>query len=320
MASASAFSEPPWLAAARRYLGTSEAPDSADNPVIAGFFRRATGRAYPDSTAWCAAFVGACLAEAGLRGTGSLLARSYLDYGTPLSEPRPGCIVVLSRGRSAWQGHVGFYVGRQNDRVAVLGGNQADRVSVAHYPAARVLGYRWPDAAAAMPDQGTDIRALQRRLIELGYHETGAVDGIMGARTRAALLAFKADQNLPLNADLDRDTLAALARSDTSRPVSLLRAGGKPDHSRIIASSRANIATSLVVGTGSVMAGLEPVLSTAEQAAGMTSRLVAILHAVAELLHRSWPFVAVLGAAMIIFFSRRAIAARIADYRSGRTP
>jgi len=39
-------------------------------------------------------------------------------------------------------GHVGFYAGRESDRVRVLGGNQDNTISIATFPAAHVLGYR----------------------------------------------------------------------------------------------------------------------------------------------------------------------------------
>ena len=51
-----------------------------------------------DESPWCAAFVGAVLAECGLAGTGSLTARSYLKWGVP------GDIAVLWRGaRDGWE-------------------------------------------------------------------------------------------------------------------------------------------------------------------------------------------------------------------------
>lgn len=55
-----------------------------------------------------------------------------------------------------------------------------------------------------------DIEFVQRRLREIGYHEVGEVDGQFGARSRGALLAFKADNNMPLNPDIDADTMVAL--------------------------------------------------------------------------------------------------------------
>jgi hypothetical protein len=60
--------------------------------------------------------------------------------------PEYGDIVVFSRGRGQWAGHVGFYVGEEVVEgvryILVLGGNQRKEVNVAYYPANYVLGYR----------------------------------------------------------------------------------------------------------------------------------------------------------------------------------
>lgn len=52
----------------------------------------------------CAINVGQALAERGIRGTGSALAKSYLGWGRP-SGPEPGAVAVFNRGRG---GHVAF--------------------------------------------------------------------------------------------------------------------------------------------------------------------------------------------------------------------
>jgi uncharacterized protein (TIGR02594 family) len=142
-----------WLDEAWRHLGLAETPGSQSAPRILALYRDA-GHAgvKSDAIAWCAAFVGACLARAGVKPSGSLLARSYLDYGTTLEEPRPGAIAIFSRGTTAWQGHVGFVIGAVDDDVIVLGGNQGDAVSVAAYPKSRLLALRWPTDQTEPPD------------------------------------------------------------------------------------------------------------------------------------------------------------------------
>ena len=100
----------------------------------------------PLSVAWCAAFVNTILKQSGFEGTGSLQARSFLQYGSVTRVPEYGDIVVFSRGRGQWAGHVGFYVGEETIEgvryILVLGGNQRKEVNVAYYPANYVLGYR----------------------------------------------------------------------------------------------------------------------------------------------------------------------------------
>jgi uncharacterized protein (TIGR02594 family) len=100
----------------------------------------------PLSVAWCAAFVNTMLKQAGFEGTGSLQARSFLHYGSITKQPEYGDIVVFSRGRNQFAGHVGFYVGEELVEgvryILVLGGNQRKEVNVAYYPANYVLGFR----------------------------------------------------------------------------------------------------------------------------------------------------------------------------------
>ena len=96
-----------------------------------------------DAVPWCASFVNWCVEQAGLKGSDSKLARSWLGWGEPINTPRPGCLVVLERG-PAPQGHVGFFVGATPGFVRLLGGNQGDRVSIDSFSAERVIGLRWP--------------------------------------------------------------------------------------------------------------------------------------------------------------------------------
>lgn len=133
--------DPPWLVQARKALGTHEGPGNANNPTVIDYYAEA---AHPeikqDAVPWCAAFVGAMLKRSGFAPSGSLLARSYLNWGVPLDEPRLGCIVVFKRGTPP-NGHVAFYVG---GNVKVLGGNQSDAVSIATFNEDSVISYRWP--------------------------------------------------------------------------------------------------------------------------------------------------------------------------------
>jgi uncharacterized protein (TIGR02594 family) len=137
--------EPRWLQLARGYLGTREVEGAGNNPKVVEFYRRAGhGSVTEDSVPWCAAFANAVLAEAGVKGTGALNARSFLKWGKQLALPRPGCIVVFKRGSSEWQGHVAFFLRDMGNVVEVLGGNQSNSVSIARYSKADFLGYRWP--------------------------------------------------------------------------------------------------------------------------------------------------------------------------------
>lgn len=95
---------------------------------------------------WCAGFVNAILARSGYETTESLQARSFLNWGAKTKDPKEGDIVVLTRGKSKYAGHVGFFQGYEwygsELYVKVLGGNQSKSVNVAYFPARKVLGYR----------------------------------------------------------------------------------------------------------------------------------------------------------------------------------
>lgn len=146
----------PWMTVARGYLGEREIKGAADNARIVDLFAKA-GHAWvqDDETAWCAAFVGGVLAQAGLSGSGSLAARSYEGWGVALGSPIYGCIGVKKRaGGAAWQGHVGFVVGANESEIILLGGNQTDAVSIAAFPRRDFTAYRYPsgfDPAKAGP-------------------------------------------------------------------------------------------------------------------------------------------------------------------------
>lgn len=135
--------EPTWLTEARRFVGLKEVVGAAHEPEILQMWRDIKrGGIKDDETPWCAAFVGAMLERSGVRSSRFESARSYLEWGQPLSEPEAGCIVVFERQGG---GHVGFVVGRTADgHLLVLGGNQSNRVSIAPFDRARVIAYRWP--------------------------------------------------------------------------------------------------------------------------------------------------------------------------------
>ena len=143
--------KPTWIVQAERFIGLKEVQGPENNPEILQWWKDIKrGGIKADSVPWCAAFVGACLEHASIRSTRFEGALSYLEWGTGLTAPIYGCIVVLSRSGG---GHVGFVVGEdENGRLMVLGGNQGDAVSVAPFDHARVAGYRWPDGISMNTD------------------------------------------------------------------------------------------------------------------------------------------------------------------------
>lgn len=140
--------EPRWLTIARSHLGQAEIPGAQSNPWIARLWIgaqhvwRALG-ADDSSAPWCGQFLAAVMSEAGIvPPVHAYRARAWLDWGRILPVSSLGCVVVFSR---AGGGHVALVVGRDTrGRLLCLGGNQGDRVSIAPFDMARVIGYRWP--------------------------------------------------------------------------------------------------------------------------------------------------------------------------------
>jgi uncharacterized protein (TIGR02594 family) len=138
----------------RRELGTTEAPGTADNPRIVEYLLQAGAPAnmQKDVVAWCAAFQCWALEQIGLPSTNSLLARSFLKYGTPVTkeQSRPGDLIILERGEP-WQGHVGTLTRwTEGGNPVIISGNTNNRVTEQHFTS-KVVGIRRPPFVEGAP-------------------------------------------------------------------------------------------------------------------------------------------------------------------------
>jgi uncharacterized protein (TIGR02594 family) len=90
------------------------------------------------------------MGQNGIAGTGSAAALSWQNYGVSAgSDPSYGAIAVMSRGGGL--GHVGFVAGVDlNGNVVLLGGNQADAVSLRGYSSAN-MNFRLPAGYDIVP-------------------------------------------------------------------------------------------------------------------------------------------------------------------------
>lgn len=199
-----------WLDVAWQEVGQQEVSGSGANPEIISYFR-AVNRpdVTSDEVSWCAAFVGRCLELGGIPIAGipkddRLLANSYLKIGTPIDVPRIGAICVLSRGSDPRLGHVGFVVGVTPTQVALLGGNQADKVCTANFPRSRIRGLRWPETVTMAEVDATSRIAKAAKQVQADSVKTGGgqVVGQVGsavhdATTSAVQTATDAASALP---------------------------------------------------------------------------------------------------------------------------
>lgn len=139
--------EYPWMSIARKKLGIHEIPGLKANAFIVECLESTT-LGHPDNqsdeTPWCSAFANRVMQLAGIKGTNSAWARSWLDWGREPNDDEwgEGVITILERGPNS--GHVGFLEDWDDNRVKLLAGNQGDAVSVTWFQMSRVLGYRVP--------------------------------------------------------------------------------------------------------------------------------------------------------------------------------
>lgn len=140
---------------ASRFVGARETEGPGSNPLILAMLKLDQTWPAGDDVPWCSAFLNAICWLLNLPRSKKLNARSWLRVGETitLEDARVGFdVVILKRGDGPQPGadvtmapgHVGFFAGRDEARglVRVLSGNQGNSVSIASFPAARVLGVR----------------------------------------------------------------------------------------------------------------------------------------------------------------------------------
>jgi predicted chitinase len=121
-------------------------------------------------------------------------------------------------------------------------------------------------------DQGPMVKALQERLAVLGY-ASGRADGVFGSRTRAAVLAFQAENHLQTSGEIGPEGRAAL-NSSTAKPMPIgergaetakdLAAAGSTtiDATQKIKAAALAVATVSGVTGGAQQSGVAPAVST----------------------------------------------------------
>lgn len=129
------------MAIAQTTLGMNE---NDQNAALQEYLTTGGAGMDPAKTAWCAAWLNATLGKAGMKGTGSNMARSFMDWGQGVDTPQRGDVAVFSRGDpNGPYGHVGLFDGYNPDgTIRVIGGNQGDSVSIAAYSPDQLLGFR----------------------------------------------------------------------------------------------------------------------------------------------------------------------------------
>lgn len=165
---------------------------------------------------------------------------------------------------------------------------------------ARIPDIEWspdePDPADVGAADREEIARLQRRLAELHYPEVGRADGSWGPRTRAAVLAFRADHGLPIVAAVDDALWAALARSE-GRPGAI---GGRATETVEDLRERGSetiqeadkvdtVGRTLIVGGG--IAGVNEALKLVDEHSALLQRVTETIGTVTGALGSNWYWV-----------------------------
>lgn len=186
-------------------------------------------------------------------------------------------------------------------------------------------GWVQPEAEApAMQITGDMLKPVQVRLGELGYKEVGWADGKWGTKTRAAVLAFRADHDLPLVPQLDKDFMSALmtsgGREISEERLETTSAGLREAGSRsIIAADKGVAAGGVVAATGALGAASEMLDGLGEQIGGLQGVTDAATGLVGSL-EGVWPWLLFALGAYVIYQQFIVKAARVEDHRTGKNP
>lgn len=89
-------------------------------------------------------------------------------------------------------------------------------------------------------------KKVQERLVALGYHEVGMIDGEPGTRTKTAIFAFQTDNGLTATGEPDDATLEAM-KDAPRREVAASRASGKPKSAAVVVGDAAKIGGGAIV-------------------------------------------------------------------------
>jgi uncharacterized protein (TIGR02594 family) len=127
-----------------KIYGTTETPGNRDNPIILEWAKEAGIKDYKhDSTAWCGLAAAIVAKRAGKEiPTGPLWALNWANFGNKVNDgAKLGDILVFKRTGG---GHVGLYIGEDDECYHCLGGNQGDTVNIVRKAKNRIYAIRRP--------------------------------------------------------------------------------------------------------------------------------------------------------------------------------
>lgn len=156
---------PKLIEEAIKYMGIQEILGKDHNPIIMQWAEElGLRKTYTsDEIPWCGLYVAIVCKRANKEVVKDpLWARNWLKFGTKQAVAMLGDILVFSRGTG---GHVGFYVGEDNECYHVLGGNQSNKVGVTRILKTRCIGIRRPKWKIAQPESVRVIKLSNKGII-----------------------------------------------------------------------------------------------------------------------------------------------------------
>lgn len=149
---------PQILVQAVKMIGTKEIVGAKHNPVILGWAKEVgLEKVYnADEIPWCGLAMAYAAHKAGVEGVKNpLWALNWAKYGVETLEPMLGDILTFKRNGG---GHVGIYVGEDDECYHVLGGNQSNAMNVTRILKSRLYKARRTKWKVAQPANVRKIR------------------------------------------------------------------------------------------------------------------------------------------------------------------
>jgi hypothetical protein len=192
------------LAIARQHLNEDEIRDEGK---LSAWFAKKGIKISPRTTAWCAAFVNASLADAGMKGTGSLAAASFYKYGKGVKGP------VQTGDIAVWPHHVAMLTGETRQgpggtEYQVIGGNQGGTIS-----GQGGVSYNWRSASGMTLRRPDWDQAADRTAVDQS--------GVKSVRTVKVDVSGKlsAEVNAPRGAEVKVEGGGAFNKTETNRTM-----------------------------------------------------------------------------------------------------
>lgn len=179
-------------------------------------------------------------------------------------------------------------------------------------------------------DKNEEVRAFQTMLIGLGY-ALGVADGKFGAATRAAVLAFQADNDLTTDGVIGEKTRIALRRApprpvaeerETATEVELRDLGSKTVASADAVGTVSKVLiTAAAAGGASQTGALDSVTASVTTVTGQVTALKPVLDGAKgawDYVASAWWIALIVIGFLLLYYGRDIVKQRLADHRSGK--